>query len=65
MITTQANEIMSEIHNTKQRMPVILKSDDEQNWLQGKDYTDFKFPYSNDLIAKKINNNTSSQLELF
>ena len=65
MITTQANEIMSEIHNTKQRMPVILKSDDEQKWLQGKDYKDFKFPYTNDLVAKKINHNSSSQLELF
>ena len=32
IITTQANEIMSEIHNTKKRMPIILKPEDEKNW---------------------------------
>jgi len=65
MITTQANELMCEIHNTKQRMPVILKKEDEQKWLAGKDYKNFKFPYSNNLIAKKLNDNASSQLDLF
>lgn len=64
MITTQANELMSEIHNTKKRMPVILKKEDEKHWLQGKNYTDFAFPYSCDLIATSLENN-SEQLGLF
>lgn len=36
IITTQANELMSKIHNTKKRMPVILNKEDENNWLKGK-----------------------------
>jgi putative SOS response-associated peptidase YedK len=65
MVTTQANELMSEIHNTKQRMPIILKQENEQHWLYGEDYNDFKFPYSNNLEAHSENPNTSSQLDLF
>lgn len=65
MITTKANKLMCEIHNTKQRMPVILQKEDEQKWLDGKDYKNFKFPYSPHLIAKKINDKPSDQLELF
>ena len=33
IITTEANPLLAEIHNTKKRMPVILKQADEQNWL--------------------------------
>jgi len=65
MVTTQANELMSEIHNTKQRMPIILKQEDEQHWLNGEDYNGFKFPYSNNLVALAENPNPSSQLDLF
>jgi putative SOS response-associated peptidase YedK len=54
IITTQANELLSEIHNTKHRMPVVLKKEDEQSWLQGENYEDFKFPYSCNLIAKAL-----------
>ena len=54
IVTTQANELMSKIHNTKQRMPVILKTSDENAWLNGEDYTDFAFPYSTDMIASEI-----------
>lgn len=35
ILTTQANELMSEIHNTKKRMPVILDRTNEQCWLSG------------------------------
>ncbi len=35
ILTTAANEMMSEIHNTKKRMPVILKQEEEQDWLNG------------------------------
>lgn len=34
IITTVANELMSRIHNTKKRMPVILKQEQESQWLQ-------------------------------
>ena len=64
IVTTQANELMSTIHNTKQRMPVILKQEDENNWLKETDYKQFAYPYSCDLIAKSINN-SSKQLDLF
>lgn len=33
MITCEANELMATIHNTKKRMPVILKPGDEDSWL--------------------------------
>ena len=33
IITTSANPLMSKIHNSKARMPVILKVEDEQKWL--------------------------------
>lgn len=35
ILTTEANELMSKIHNTKKRMPIILSPDNEQNWLHG------------------------------
>ena len=34
VVTTRANELMSEIHNTKKRMPVILPSALEKIWLK-------------------------------
>lgn len=34
IITTEANPLMARIHNSKQRMPVILTSDQHQKWLQ-------------------------------
>lgn len=50
IITTQANELMSEIHNTKKRMPVILQPNFENDWLQGQAFQQ----YNLDLIANKI-----------
>lgn len=54
IVTTAANELMCEIHNTKQRMPVILKEEDEREWLTGSDYTRFALPYSVNLIATPL-----------
>ncbi len=34
VVTTRANELMEEIHNTKKRMPVILPSSAEKIWLR-------------------------------
>lgn len=39
ILTTEANEMMSEIHNSKKRMPVILKQESEADWLSGKAFT--------------------------
>ncbi len=33
IITTEANPLMAEIHNTKKRMPVILTGENEKKWL--------------------------------
>ncbi|MEN9968177.1 MAG: hypothetical protein RIR94_349 [Bacteroidota bacterium] len=35
MLTTAANQLMAEIHNAKQRMPLILTPDEEIGWLNG------------------------------
>lgn len=37
ILTTEANELMSKIHNTKKRMPVIVSADYEQTWLNGQE----------------------------
>lgn len=46
IITTEAKGIMREIHNSKLRMPVVLKPEIEQDWLMGKTtaklFTDLK-----------------------
>ena len=36
IITTEAKGIMREIHNSKLRMPVVLKPEIESDWLMGK-----------------------------
>ncbi len=35
ILTTVANELMAEIHNSKQRMPLILSASEESDWLGG------------------------------
>lgn len=37
VLTTEANELMSKIHNTKKRMPVILEINHENEWLNGQE----------------------------
>ena len=54
IVTTRANELMSEIHNNKERMPVILRPTDRQAWLEGAAHEDFAFPYEVELRADKI-----------
>lgn len=55
IITTEANELMSEIHNNKKRMPVILKEQDRKNWLKGTPVSNFAFPYEAELKAGTFN----------
>ncbi|HVN58036.1 MAG TPA: SOS response-associated peptidase [Bacteroidales bacterium] len=40
VITTTANRLMSEIHNSRKRMPVIIEKDNEQAWLSPQTSTD-------------------------
>ncbi|WP_339646945.1 SOS response-associated peptidase [uncultured Salegentibacter sp.] len=54
IVTTEANELMSEIHNNKKRMPVVLKQQDHQAWLNGQDHSNFAFPYEVPLIATEV-----------
>lgn len=35
LLTTEANQLMSEIHNTARRMPVVLNKLEEKTWLGG------------------------------
>lgn len=35
IITTEAGPLMQKIHNTKRRMPVILRREREQEWISG------------------------------
>jgi len=54
IITTEANMLMAEIHNTKKRMPVILKPEDEKNWLNHEPIKNFANPYEVNLVAKPL-----------
>lgn len=50
IITTNANELMSEIHNSKKRMPLILTKENELEWLNGININEFK-EVNIDLVA--------------
>lgn len=54
ILTTEANELMSKIHNNKKRMPVILKKEDQKLWLEGTDISNYSFPYEVELEAEAI-----------
>ena len=62
MVTTEANALMSVIHNIKKHMPVILRKEDENKWLEHFPIKEFAFPYEVNLVAKKIDQN---QISLF
>lgn len=52
IVTTQANELMAEIHNTKHRMPIVLHHNSEKQWLSNKNIEDFAFPnHESELLA--------------
>ena len=54
ILTTEANELMSEIHNNKKRMPVVLKKEDQPGWLRHAEVGQFAFPYEVGLRANKL-----------
>ncbi|MDR9457312.1 MAG: SOS response-associated peptidase family protein [Salegentibacter sp.] len=54
ILTTEANDLMSEIHNSKKRVPVVLKKEDRQTWLSGREISVFVFPHEVKLNATAI-----------
>ncbi|MDA3616086.1 SOS response-associated peptidase [Polluticaenibacter yanchengensis] len=58
ILTQPANELMSTIHNTKKRMPLILNVDEERDWLQGK----ITIPSEVKLDTKKVGDNQVQML---
>jgi len=56
LVTTAANTLMAEIHNSKKRMPVILHPDEEALWLAGENMENFKDRTEIDLIAEPTEN---------
>ncbi len=70
LITTDANELMAEVHNSKKRMPVILSRNDEKKWidmaLPPADASGMLKPYSSDLlrahtISPLVNSRTANK----
>ena len=57
IVTTQANDLMSQIHNSKKRMPVILTQENESDWLKGAATKEFEKIDIN-LSATPIRKNT-------
>jgi putative SOS response-associated peptidase YedK len=54
ILTTEANPLMAAIHNTKKRMPVVLKREDETRWLQHAPIEEFASPYGVNLVARQV-----------
>jgi putative SOS response-associated peptidase YedK len=53
IVTTEAVGLMAEIHNSKKRMPVVLNSETEKEWLAHEDYLDFA-KHEEELIATPV-----------
>ncbi len=66
IVTTEAQGIMEQIHNSKKRMPLILSNESERHWLLGDSVENFK-KIDVQLFANKIssNNSNNSQLSIF
>lgn len=70
IITTRANALMEEIHNTKKRMPVILTCDAEKAWIDPASSAEKALEYltqidSDLILATKLDENNNSQPSLF
>ncbi len=53
IVTSQAQGIMKEIHNSKERMPFILSEFDERKWLSDQNFSDINIDF-NQLKGTKI-----------
>ncbi|MHC1778679.1 MAG: SOS response-associated peptidase [Bacteroidales bacterium] len=56
ILTTVANDVVASVHS-KGRMPVILKKEDESDYLNGFDLVKYSYPYSLNLNAIPLNIN--------
>ena len=55
IVTSNANELMAEIHNTKDRMPLVLSKEAEEAWLSDRSIDNFAFPnYNPQLVAVNL-----------
>ena len=71
IITMPANELLTEIHNAKQRMPLILPSEAVDPWLAGtpEEAKALLVPYPSDLmrahpVSKRVNTPRNDDPEL-
>ncbi|MFO7991200.1 MAG: SOS response-associated peptidase [Thermoplasmata archaeon] len=70
LVTTEANPLLANIHNTKKRMPVILIEENEKRWLESdvseEDAKDILVPYPEDKMEaytiSKIITDTNFQI---
>ncbi|CAM4299107.1 SOS response-associated peptidase [Cytophagaceae bacterium 50C-KIRBA] len=68
IITTPANELMEDIHNTKKRMPLILSAEQERNWLEDMSSEGIKTffkPFASDKMQAQKVKNVGDQTQLF
>ncbi len=56
ILTTEANELMAEIHNSKKRMPVVLRKEEEQLWLKGESMEIYHNRKEVQLVAEPLDN---------
>ncbi|MEA2042998.1 MAG: SOS response-associated peptidase [Bacteroidota bacterium] len=63
VVTTPANKLMSKIHNTKQRMPVIITQELQDSWLNTEN-TDFFAVQNPELTAIKVFDNFDDQYRM-
>lgn len=55
VLTTHSNELMTDIHNSKMRMPICLNLNQAEKFLKHKDLQDYIFPNINpDLLALNL-----------
>lgn len=62
VVTTRANELMAEIHNTKKRMPVILPASAEKIWLREGVEAEALVPLMEPVAAEMLGAHTVSPL---
>ncbi|MFC6269626.1 SOS response-associated peptidase [Frigoriflavimonas asaccharolytica] len=63
IVTSNANELMSEIHNTKDRMPLVLTQKASESWLSERSVEEFAFPnYNPALLAINLDREKSATL---
>ena len=69
IITTQANQLMAQIHNTKKRMPTILPENEAYSWImddlsaqQIAEIASFQIP-SNMLTAHTVSKNCRTEID--